>query len=254
MFVDEVGNSDLESSSDPNHQFLSLTGIIVDLESYPTELEESFRALKIKHFGTDSIVFHRREMISAKAPFESLKRPFAKADFDRDLLRIMERLKYTVLTVVIDKKAHKELYTRWSFHPYHYCMTCLLERYVKWLVRHRFRGDVMAESRNRKDDEKLKNSYRNFYLRGSRFLKERRMLESLTTNELKLRKKDANINGLQMADLIAHPSFRHMLCEKMAQPMTAKFGIQIVDILNNGKYDDANTGQHWGHGKKWLPK
>ena len=31
MYIDEVGNSDLGSSDDPNHRFLSLTGVVVDL-------------------------------------------------------------------------------------------------------------------------------------------------------------------------------------------------------------------------------
>ena len=32
MYIDEVGNSDLDSSHDPRHRYLSLTGIIMELE------------------------------------------------------------------------------------------------------------------------------------------------------------------------------------------------------------------------------
>lgn len=32
IYIDEVGNSDLGSSDNPNHRFLSLTGVIVDLQ------------------------------------------------------------------------------------------------------------------------------------------------------------------------------------------------------------------------------
>ena len=31
IYIDEVGNPDLESSDNPNHRFLSLTGIILEL-------------------------------------------------------------------------------------------------------------------------------------------------------------------------------------------------------------------------------
>lgn len=31
IYIDEVGNSDLNSSDNPNHRFLSLTGLIFDL-------------------------------------------------------------------------------------------------------------------------------------------------------------------------------------------------------------------------------
>ncbi|HUT24239.1 MAG TPA: hypothetical protein VM492_07865 [Sumerlaeia bacterium] len=32
IYIDEVGNSDLESSDDPNHRFLSLTGVVLGLD------------------------------------------------------------------------------------------------------------------------------------------------------------------------------------------------------------------------------
>ena len=32
MYIDEVGNPDLNSSDSPLHRFLSLTGVIVELE------------------------------------------------------------------------------------------------------------------------------------------------------------------------------------------------------------------------------
>lgn len=31
LYVDEVGNADLKSSDNPNHRFLSLTGVILEL-------------------------------------------------------------------------------------------------------------------------------------------------------------------------------------------------------------------------------
>ena len=31
MYIDEVGNSDLGASDNPNHRYLSLTGVIFDL-------------------------------------------------------------------------------------------------------------------------------------------------------------------------------------------------------------------------------
>ena len=31
MYIDEVGNSDLGASQDPNHRYLSLTGVVFDL-------------------------------------------------------------------------------------------------------------------------------------------------------------------------------------------------------------------------------
>jgi hypothetical protein len=32
LYIDEVGNPDLGASTDPNHRFLSLTGVALDLD------------------------------------------------------------------------------------------------------------------------------------------------------------------------------------------------------------------------------
>ena len=32
MYVDEVGNADLNASQDPNHRYLSLTGVVFELD------------------------------------------------------------------------------------------------------------------------------------------------------------------------------------------------------------------------------
>ena len=32
IYIDETGNSDLKSSDEPNHRYLSLTGVIITLE------------------------------------------------------------------------------------------------------------------------------------------------------------------------------------------------------------------------------
>jgi hypothetical protein len=253
MFVDEVGNSDLGSSDDVNHRYLSVTGLIVDMDHYREFIDPHVRLLKMTVFGTDSIVLHRREILDKKPPFECLKDPVKNEDFGARILCGLRDWEYKVISIVIDKRSHREKYTKWHFHPYHYCMTCLLERYVMFLNRQNGRGDVLAESRNRCDDEKLKGTYKTFHQRGSNHVKARSLLDRLTTGELKLSKKSANMNGLQIADLIANPSFRAILCEKTGIAMTAKFSSQIIEILNCGKYDDANSGTVWGTGKKWLP-
>jgi hypothetical protein len=44
LYVDEVGNSDLESSDNPNHRFLSLTGVILELPYVAQVLHPKWRA------------------------------------------------------------------------------------------------------------------------------------------------------------------------------------------------------------------
>jgi hypothetical protein len=52
--VDEVGNSDLGSSNDPNHRYLSLTGIILEVDYDSTVVTPAIEELKSTYFGSNS--------------------------------------------------------------------------------------------------------------------------------------------------------------------------------------------------------
>jgi hypothetical protein len=86
----------------------------------------------------------------------------------------------------------------------------------------------MAESRERVDNEKLTAAYQYFYNNGSDWIDRTKAKKILTTRELKLKRKAANIAGLQIADLLAHPSFRWVQSQRLRTPTTAKFGLQVV--------------------------
>ncbi|HTY23872.1 MAG TPA: DUF3800 domain-containing protein [Desulfomonilaceae bacterium] len=159
LYIDEVGNPDLESSDNPNHRFLSLTGVILDLAHVQDTVHPQMEALKTKYFRShpdDPVIFHRKEMVNAKPPFECLCDRRVRDQFDGELLALIESWEYTVLTVCLDKKNHKETYTTWRYDPYHYCLAVLLERYFFFLNRREVVGDVMAESRGGKEDRRLK--------------------------------------------------------------------------------------------------
>ena len=63
-----------------------------------------------------------------------------------------------------------------------------------------------------------------------------RFQEVLTSRELKVRPKTANVAGLQLADLVAHPSRAEILHESGFQNPPAPFAQQVIEILQN-KYD-----------------
>ena len=126
IYIDEVGNPDLESSDNPNHRFLSLTGVILELEYVESIVHPQMEALKAKFFRShpdEPVIFHRKEMVNAKPPFECLKDPEIQKQFDRELLNLIESWEYIVITVCLDKKKHKETYTAWRYDPYHYCLS-----------------------------------------------------------------------------------------------------------------------------------
>jgi len=176
-----------------------------------------------------------------------------EAAFNAQLLQLLEQLQYTVITAVIDKLEHQQRYQIWRHDPYHYCLEVLVERYVTWLKRHDAVGDVMVESRGGKEDLRLKDSFERLYLKGSDYVEATLFEKHLTSKQLKVKTKSNNIAGLQLADLIAHPSFRAAEARRQSIALPANFGGQIAQILEATKLDRSAGGKIEGWGRKWLP-
>lgn len=112
----------------------------------------------------------------------------------------------------------------------------------------------MIESRGGKENEQLKKSYTNLYRRGSNQMEAKCFQEQLTSSELKIKPKSANIAGLQLADLVAHPSRREVLLDhRLIDDTRDIFGDHICAILRESKYDRSFWGTMEGYGKKLLP-
>ncbi|MFZ4661805.1 MAG: DUF3800 domain-containing protein, partial [Caldilineaceae bacterium] len=71
LYIDEVGNSDLDASSDPNHRYLSLTGVICELGYVQATLFPALETLKQRYFGShpdEPICLHRKELVNHRYP------------------------------------------------------------------------------------------------------------------------------------------------------------------------------------------
>ena len=235
MYVDEVGHADLRASQDPKQRYLSLTGIIFNREYHDATVAPLLERLKLRHFPPRAdgspLIFHRKELVNGNYPFDALRDTEKKEVFDEHLLWLLRKLEYVVFSTTIDKLEHLNRYTVWHYHPYHYCQEVILERYVMWLRRRGAKGDVFAESRGRREDFLLKKAFRFIYNNGTSHMKKDDFQNCLLQNDVKLFRKSANIAGLQLADLIAHPSFKVMMARKSKQALPENFGGEIGKIL-----------------------
>jgi bifunctional pyridoxal-dependent enzyme with beta-cystathionase and maltose regulon repressor activities len=111
----------------------------------------------------------------------------------------------------------------------------------------------MIESRGGKEDMRLKKSFRRLMEKGTQFLSPEKLSEHITSKELKVKSKGANIAGLQIADLIAH-SVRRYAFKKIWKMEDGKqtFSDSIISILENGKFFTYKN-QIIGYGLKKLP-
>lgn len=96
---------------------------------------------------------------------------------------------------------------------------------------------------------RLKAAYKRLWEQGSFFMGPEQFQKVLTSSQLKVNPKSANISGLQLADLLAHPSRCEILAERglLGRP-PASFTARLIEILQT-KYD-RNRGEIFG--KKWL--
>lgn len=258
LFIDEVGNGDLNGAAeDPNIRYLSLTGIVMKRRPHDRLLQPAIENLKAVHceeIGDKPCILHRREIMRAEGCFRPLADPEKRAAFNADVLQILADQPYLAITVIIDKKQHLETYEVWRFDPYHYCMTCLVERYTRWMNRNGLTGDVIAEARFKKVDKKLKASFNRLYRLGSDQMTAAAIQAPLLSSDLGLFPKSANVAGLQLCDLIAYPSAKYLRKQRLGEEQPQDFGGQVADILVKAKY----ARNPWtlvidGWGTKWLP-
>jgi len=256
LYIDEVGNSDLSASRNPNHRYLSLTGVIVDLAYVNDVLYPELEDLKRRFFGShpdDPIVLHRKELVNKKPPFAALNEAAIEASFNTEFLSHLRHWEYTVITVVIDKLQHMEQYQVWRYDPYHYCLKVLIERYVRWLQARETTGDVLAESRGKREDMRLKKSFERVFEEGSEWVPPDLVQNHLTSRQLKVKPKANNLSGLQLADVLAHPSYKTALARHNGEALPQNFGGQIGQTLVDAKYYRSPSGRIEGWGIKWLP-
>lgn len=255
LYIDEVGNDDVKTLEE---QFLSITGIITKRHGHDHIITPEIERLKTDIFGhhpqTNPVILHRREIVRKEPPFEALWDPKTNAEWQTRILGLIDTLPYIAMTVLIDKHAHVQRYPVWHFNPYHYCMRAIVERYVLWLNRNGLTGDVVAEPRFKKVDMALKKSFAYIYKHGTENIPPRIIQKCLTSQEIKFDPKANNICGLQLVEMIAHPSHQSLKAEATGHPMKAEFGLEIIDVLKRSRYSrNPKTGDIGGWGRKRLP-
>lgn len=75
----------------------------------------------------------------------------------------------------------------------------------------------------------------------------------LTSRDIKLQDKRANIAGLQLADVLAHPVKQACLREQgLITGGGGRFGLELHQSVENKFNCHIQTGRVEGYGKVWL--
>ena len=239
--MDESGDHTYGLTDSSVDRYLGLTGILMHDEYYRSSVHGNFEQLKQLHFPhnpDDPVVLVRSRIVGRRGPFGRLSNPVKRKAWEDEFVNFIQPLQMVIFTVVIDKRDHLAAYGEAAHHPYHYCLTVLLERLVGHL---RFQGgiaDVMAESRGGKEDKKLQRVYEDVYNNGTYYLKASEFQSMLSSKEIKFRKKGHNIAGLQLADCLAAPSKLDVILGngRTIVPGPSAYTIRLINVIRR-KYN-----------------
>jgi hypothetical protein len=257
LYIDESGDHVFRQLDDPAHRYLCLLGCWfsgADYRTFHARLE-AFKQRHIPHNPDEPVVLHREDVMNARGAFWRLRDPSRRLAFDDDLCALITHSEFRVVGVVIDKKLHRERYGEDAAHPYHLALGFMLQRYCGLLNHISREGDVLAESRGGREDRLLKDSYHRAYRSGAWIKRAPFFQRALTSEELKLKPKSANVAGLQLADILAYPVRQSILLEneRIADPLSP-FAMRLMDVaaakFNRQLYD----GRVVGYGKVLFPK
>jgi hypothetical protein len=248
IYIDEVGSGSMKIGKNHTDNYLTLAGFISEDKYYVSNIHPELEALKQKFFPShpDSpTIFHRYELAHKEFPFNTLVDKDRETEFNKDFLGLLTKWEFYTIGVLLDKQEHCEMYDFWKNNPYHYCLEVIIELYYKFLQEKGATGDVMIESRGGKEDRQLKEAFKAIYTDGTHGLSAEQIQKHLTSKEIKIKSKEANIVGLQLADLLAYPCFRHILKHyELADFTNQTFSEKIVEVLQ-GKfycYEEGHCG------------
>ncbi len=127
-----------------------------------------------------------------------------------ELSGLMTNLPYTLFVTAIKKIPYVEKYGNNAKNPYDIALEYSFERVLNFMEKER--GNclpVIAEARGKNEDNELRASFYHLTTQGTTYNSGERFQKLICP--LSFHDKRQNIAGIQLADLCAHPSARHVM-------------------------------------------
>ena len=240
LFLDESGTHNFEKI-DPNYPVFTLTGCYMYKDYYYDYANKLIDKFKLEFFGTQEIILHTRKIVRNLEEYRILEDKKIREDFYNQLNSLIQKLDFKIISCVIDLNRHKLKY-KTPKDPYFYSLYIIVERFVYTLNEENCYGRIIAERRNPKLDKALEFHFNRLQVKGTQYLDPNEINKRIKSFELQFRKK--NINGLQIADLIASPIGRRVLGKE------TKEDYKIIER----KFRKNKDGKYRGWGLIILPK
>ena len=235
LFLDESGDHGL-SKIDKDFPVFALCGIIICDLDYK-KIKAEFNIIK-KHFWNDKkVIFHSRDIRKCEKEFKILLDYDIKQEFYQKLDKSVINGEYSIICSIIDKEKYIKKYGKKKNDVYEIALSFIIERSIFYLdsISSANPGSDISihyiiEMRGKKEDNKLRNHFYRIRDVGTYYITPERMKDY--NIQIHFRDKKNNINGLQLADLIAYPVARYAMDTTRANP--------AFDIFKSKIYSKGN--------------
>jgi hypothetical protein len=243
LFIDETGDHDLVNI-DRKYPIFGLLGIIFDYDYYMSNVQHEADSLKINFLGTSDVILHTLEIVRSKNSFVFCDDPNRRVPFYKAIDALLDKLDYTILFAVINKKDYVRAYTN-RFDTYILTLEFIVERFYLYLKDLSYKGinaagEIIAESRDDKLDKLINNEYNRILINGTDYIKPSEIQGKIKNFEIN--KKKENVVGLQVADLVANQLGRSHL------GLQRYWGFNLENKIRKGP-----SGKASGYGIKIFP-
>jgi hypothetical protein len=247
LYIDESGDHASTHVTSVDKRYLGVIGVAFQVDHHVT-FSSALAKFKSDCCGCDDLddppILHREDVIGKRRPFDVLRDNDKARTFYSSFVALVNQSDFVAFAIVIDKHTHGQCTYRTLRHPYHYCLHVILEKYRRFLEMKSGVGDVLAESRGGNEDTALKEEYKRIINYGTRYCDTRTFRNRFTSKEIKIKKKEANIAGLQLADMIAFAATRDVLrvYRLCSSGNLAYLDQKIIQELQNKYYQLRTTG------------
>jgi len=256
LYLNVLGNERWDGPRKAEDRYLAFLGAWFRQADDYAAFAEDLARMKRRVFGPrfdEPVLFRRGDIINHRGPFHRLESPDVAERFQKDLATTIERARFTMVSVVMDKQQMFAGRAPRAGHPTQDGLVAVLKRYCGWLGFNKARGDVMAQSVGGSEDLLLKAAYRRIFLQGTRFMRKDRFQGALTSSAMKIRPRAANVAGLQLAALLAWPVLQSRLADHQRKDAAADEFDQALLAAATPKFNmKEDTGQVSGYGTVWI--
>lgn len=235
FFIDESGDHGL-ITTDPNFPVFVLCGVLVSDENLII-INAEMDKIKSTFWGDKKVIFHSRDIRKCEKEFVVLFDAEVKKQFYESLDNLVSQSNYSIITSAIRKDNYIKRYGRLSNDVYEIALSFIIERtifFIDDLPLGKKEIEIIIEERGKKEDKKLRDHFQKLLLRGTGFVDSSRLANYCV--QISFRNKKENINGLQLADLVAYPVARYVIDPERANP--------AFDLLEPKIY--AKNGKKYG--------